>query len=264
MRNLTLSRRFFVHIPFILLLVLCLLNSPVPAENKVCPEISSDSSRYDFGEIEESAILKHTFKIKNTGKAVLLISGVFSSCGCTVPKLAANKLQPGESTDLSVVIDTAMKQGKVTKTVSVLSNDPINPNYKFYMSMNVKNAHKDLTEAGMAKIFTSDRCNSCHVAKGNGLFGEELYKADCAMCHGKLGLGAIGPQLLGPYENSDFKKAMEKVASYGSPVHRSMPGFLVDAGGPLSKEQIDSILKYLSEVSKKRYYPGKTEQTKKR
>lgn len=150
-----------------------------------------------------------------------------------------------------------MKQGKITKTVSIVSNDPVNPTLKLNLSMNVLNPHTNLTAETRAKIFTSDKCNSCHVMKGNGLFGKDLFDADCAMCHGKQGLGAIGPQLLGPYENNLFKEGMEKIASYGSKTHHSMPGFLVDAGGPLNKEQIDSILKYLAQVSKQRYYPGK-------
>ena len=103
-----------------------------------------------------------------------------------------------------------MKQGKITKTVSLSSNDPVNPTITLYLSMNVKNPHIGLTEDGRAKIFVSDRCNSCHVAKGAGLFGKDLYEADCAMCHGKQGLGTIGPQLLGPYENIDFNNGMGK------------------------------------------------------
>jgi hypothetical protein len=238
--------------------ILCLINSLICiAAEKPSPKISADSYKFEFGEVEESSELKHTFKLTNRGKALLLINGAHSSCGCTVPKLTTNKLKPGESTDLSIIVDTAMKQGKITKTVSLFSNDPVNPELKFYLSMNVKNPHIGLTEENRAKIFTSDRCNSCHVARGTGLFGKDLYEADCAMCHGKLGLGAVGPQLLGPYENAAFKNAIEKIISYGSPTHRSMPGFLVYAGGPLGKEQIESISKYLAEVSKQRYYPGK-------
>jgi cytochrome c5 len=240
-------------------IILCLISSIIcRAEETSAPKLFADTSRWIFGEVEESTQLKHTFKLSNRGTAPLLLKGATSTCGCTVPKLTVNKLNPGESTDLLVLVDTAMKQGKITKTVSVLSNDPDTPVLKIYLSMDVKNPHIGLTENGRAKIFTDDHCNSCHVAKGNGLFGKDLYEADCAMCHSKQGLGAIGPQLLGPYENAIFKNGMKKIASYGSPTHRSMPGFLVDAGGPLSKQQIDSILKYLAEVSQERYYPGKT------
>ncbi len=227
------------------------------ADEKSSPKIFADSYRFEFGEVEESTQLKHTFKISNGGTAPLLLNGAESSCGCTVPTLNAKTLAPRESTDLLVIIDTAMKQGRITKTVSVLSNDPTTPSLKLYLSMEVKNPHIGLSDEGRAKIFTSDHCNSCHVAKGAGLFGKDLYEADCAMCHGKLGIGAVGPQLLGPYESAAFKAGMKTIASYGSPSHRSMPGFLVDAGGPLSKGQIDSIMNYLGEVSKQRYYPGK-------
>jgi len=247
-----------LHISVVVTVLLCLISSLISsADENPIPRLLVDTYRFEFGEVEEGIELKHTFKLTNGGTGLLLLNGAHSSCGCTVPKLTVNKLKPGESTDLLVVVDTAMKQGRLIKTVSVLSNDPSSPNLKLYLSMNVKNPHVGLSEEGRAKIFTSDKCNSCHVAKGNGLFGKDLYEADCAMCHGKQGLGAIGPQLLGPYENSAFKNGMETIASNGSPTHRSMPGFLVDAGGPLSKQQIDSILKYLADVSKQRYYPGK-------
>ena len=49
-------------------------------------------------------------------------------------------------------------------------------------------------------------------------------------------------------------KSVKQIISYGSKTHRSMPGFLVDAGGPLSQAQVDSLMAYLSEVSKTAKY----------
>jgi mono/diheme cytochrome c family protein len=251
------SKMFYQKIILFTILLTCASALFCYATEKPTPRINADHYRWEFGQIEESTELKHTFKITNRGTALLLLNGAFSSCGCTVPKLTVKQLKPGESTNLDVVVDTTMKQGRITKIVSINSNDPLTPTLKIYLSMTVQNPHSGLTDDHIVKIFTDDHCNSCHVAKGNGLFGKDLYEADCAMCHGKQGLGAIGPQLLGPYQNVDFKQGMKKIASYGSLSHRSMPGFLVDAGGPLGKDQIDSILKYLGEVSQERYYPGK-------
>ncbi len=216
------------------------------------PKISVDSNKYDFGKVEEGVELKHVFKVSNTGSKVLELWHVTSTCGCTVPTLEKKLLQPGESTKLTVIVDTALKQSKITKQVSLTSSDPINRVTDFYLSMDVRNPHIRMSDKERAKIFTSDHCTSCHVAMGAGTFGMELYQSDCAMCHGKRAQGVVGPPLIGPYENAIFKENIKQITSYGSKSHRSMPGFLVDAGGPLSKEQIDSIVQYLDELSKAR------------
>jgi len=118
--------------------------------------------------------------------------------------------------------------------------------------MNVVDPHKGMTDDHKVKIFTDAQCSSCHVARGKGLLGRDLYNADCAMCHGPKAEGAIGPTLIGPYEDSSFTHHITEVASSGSKTHHSMPGFLTDAGGPLNKQELDSILKYLADLSSKR------------
>ncbi len=214
------------------------------------PKIATDKDKYDFGKVEEGVELKHTFKVSNVGSKTLQIWHATSTCGCTIPKLAKQQLAPGESTDLLVIVDTTMKQGKITKKVSLTSNDATHNPIDFYLSMNVQNPHIGLSDEARAKIFTSDRCSSCHVSKGIGAYGKDLYEADCAMCHGKKAQGVVGPALIGPYEYALYKNNITQVTCYGSKSHRSMPGFLAEAGGPLSKAQIDSIVKYLADLSK--------------
>lgn len=223
-----------------------------PAVNADAPHIVVDKEVVDFGKVEEGIEINHDFKVTNSGGAKLTLTGAFASCGCTTPKLTKNSLLPGESTVLNVVVDTSMKQKNITKTVKLKSNDPVRPVIVIELKMDVLDAHRNMTAADSAKIFTDEKCMACHVYQGTGLFGRELYNSDCAMCHGPKAEGAVGPALFGPYENVEFKKKITTVASYGSKTHRSMPGFLGEAGGPLSKEQIDSIVNYLAALSKKR------------
>jgi mono/diheme cytochrome c family protein len=223
---------------------------------KNSPSLSLQPDHYDFGEVDEGVEIEHTFQVKNVGTKALIIRSVDSTCGCTVPKISKKSLQPGESTSLRVIVDTAMKQNKITKTVTISSNDRQHPVTELQLAMNVRDPHKGLTKETAAKIFTNARCAACHVAQGVGLYGEELYEADCAMCHGFRGGGAVGPRLLGAYEEQAFSDHMKKVISLGSPTSRSMPGFLADAGGPLDQKQIDSIVEYLAKLSK----PGKRSQ----
>ena len=46
------------------------------------------------------------------------------SCACTVPKLAKNVLEPGDSTVVAITFNSAKRPGKVNTTVTVTSNDP--------------------------------------------------------------------------------------------------------------------------------------------
>ena len=219
---------------------------------KPAPSLSIIPATISMGELEEGKEYNRKVKLKNVGKKALKIYEAHSSCGCTVPSLAKNDLQPEEETELEIMIDTAMKQGDVTKTVQISSNDPVHPIIPITIDMHVKNRHSATGDTGIVKIFTSEKCTSCHVDKGVGLAGGELFEADCAMCHGKEARGAIGGALIyGDYNNPVYAKHIKDVISYGSKSHQSMPGFLDKAGGPLVEEQIDSLVAYLKSLSEK-------------
>ena len=214
--------------------------------NVRAPSIEVVPKKFDFGLVKEGTELKHSFIVKNNGSATLTVYEAYSSCGCTTSKLAKEILEPGESTALDVSIDTSMKQDQVTKSVFVSSNDPARPVLPVDLSMNVENLHKGMNDLNGTKIFTDQHCASCHVDQGVGLYGGALFAADCAMCHGGSAKGAVGPSLIGPYENKVFAAHIKDVISHGSKVHRSMPGFLSEAGGPLTSKQVESLVKYLS------------------
>jgi hypothetical protein len=229
--------------------ILACSNSPKPAYASTPPHLTFNLDHFDFGKVEEGIEVSHSFVLKNTGGTNLTIFDVYSTCGCTIPKLTKNVLKPGESTTLKIVIDTAMKQDAVTKKVFVSSNDPQHRVSTLLLKLDVRDPHIGMSNETAAKIFTNERCAACHVAQGVGLFGEELYRADCAMCHGIKARGAVGPELIGPYQDPAFKARMRAVLENGSKSHRSMPGFLAESGGPLDKTQIDSLLKYLARLS---------------
>jgi Protein of unknown function (DUF1573)/Cytochrome C oxidase, cbb3-type, subunit III len=219
----------------------------------VSPHIKFNAESYDFGVVEEGVEIQHSFTITNTGNALLVIKDVTSTCGCTVPSLKKKRLRPGEHTTLLVLLNTSMKQGSVTKQVSILSNDPKRHAVNIALKLKIRDPHIGMNDGQAAVIFTNEKCARCHALPGVGLFGEALYRADCAMCHGVKANGAVGPSLRGPYKNDpDFAKRMTDVISYGSKIHKSMPGFLGDVGGPLAKEQIDSLVFYLEKVSEPR------------
>ncbi len=149
-------------------------------------------------------------------------------------------------------MNTSLKQGVVTKEIQVFSNDPVTPKASVYVTADVEDLHKDLTRAERARLFQG-KCGFCHWKMGLGLTGEDLYQADCGMCHGEKGQGGVGPGLVPrAYTSSAVASRVTQITSFGSKRHLSMPGFLVDAGGPLTGQEIESIVKYLADASQKK------------
>lgn len=105
----------------ILTLSLCVALAAVAA---AAPAIYVVQSVYNFGSVFEGIAVTHTYVLKNTGDEVLEISGIRASCGCTTTELATNSIEPGESVDLDILINTTGFSGTISKLITVYSNDP--------------------------------------------------------------------------------------------------------------------------------------------
>ncbi len=88
------------------------------------PKIHVEEPIYDFGSVLEGFAVTHVFTIENTGDEVLEIDRVAASCGCTTTQLATERLAPGESVELEVLVNTAGFGGTISKSVYVYCNDP--------------------------------------------------------------------------------------------------------------------------------------------
>jgi hypothetical protein len=95
------------------------------AEKAKAPVATIENNIFDFGVITEGEIVKHDFKLTNNGKSDLLIRNVKASCGCTAVK-NENVVKPGQSTDLKVEFNSSGKKGRQNKSVTVITNDPVN------------------------------------------------------------------------------------------------------------------------------------------
>jgi hypothetical protein len=95
------------------------------AEKANAPVGAIENNIFDFGDVNEGDIVKHDFKLTNSGKSDLLIRNVKASCGCTAVK-NENVVKPGQSTDLKVEFNSSGKKGRQNKSVTVITNDPVN------------------------------------------------------------------------------------------------------------------------------------------
>lgn len=79
-------------------------------------------TEYRFGEVEEGAVVRHTFAFTNSGDVPLLITDARSTCGCTVPSYPKEPIAPGASGSVEVVFNTAHKYGRQRKPVTLTAN----------------------------------------------------------------------------------------------------------------------------------------------
>jgi len=98
-----------------------------PKDNSNAPQIKFEQTQHDFGKIEEGKINEHIFKFKNLGKENLIINDVRTSCGCTAAVVEGQDLKPGESGSIKIQFDSSGRNGRQSKTIVVLSNDPETP-----------------------------------------------------------------------------------------------------------------------------------------
>ena len=75
----------------------------------------------DYGDIAKGSDGIRVFEFTNTGTEPLIISKVYSSCGCTIPKKPQAPIAPGEKGEIQVKYDTN-RVGPIRKTITVNSN----------------------------------------------------------------------------------------------------------------------------------------------
>ncbi|MBC8111260.1 MAG: DUF1573 domain-containing protein [Verrucomicrobia bacterium] len=86
------------------------------------PVMTFAETNFDFGKIKQGDVVTHIFKFTNTGKTPLIIQGATGSCGCTVPETPKDPVSPGASSQIKVVFNSAGKEHRQSKTVTVVAN----------------------------------------------------------------------------------------------------------------------------------------------
>lgn len=103
-----------------------------PAPRAIAPEAIKDVGAVDRGER-----ITHEFTIRNDGDAVLEISEVKPSCGCTVAEYDRS-IAPGGTGVVRATVETKNFKGGIAKSVRVLTNDPANPEIHLVIKADVK------------------------------------------------------------------------------------------------------------------------------
>lgn len=151
--------------------------------------------------------------------------------------VSSDRIKPGEDAQITVTLDPAGKVGPTTKKVTIASNDPERPAVTVRISANVDHT-LDLVPGEPIEdvLFGRADCARCHADRGKGMTGVPLYRALCAMCHGML--EEYAPSLPEAIRN---RAALRGWVADGKG-ERGMPGYSLDNGGPLTDEQIDTLV----------------------
>ena len=98
------------------------ISAQTPEDTVNIAKLSFAEEVYDFGEVQEGAIVKHTYHFTNTGKMPLIISNARSTCGCTVPSWPEEPIAPGGKGKIEVEFNTKGKTEQQSKPITITAN----------------------------------------------------------------------------------------------------------------------------------------------
>jgi hypothetical protein len=120
---------------FALILIACLGTISLVAQPKL-EIIGGDTYDWKFVKPNDSP-LQAKVQIKNTGDKTLEITNVKPGCGCTTAPLDKNSLKPGEIATMDIKLNISGNTGKVTKSITISSNDPNNEKKVLYLKAEI-------------------------------------------------------------------------------------------------------------------------------
>lgn len=101
---------------------------PVPLhEVKNLPKLTLSEGEVDFNRIKANMPVSKIITLTNEGAQPLHIRKVISNCDCLTFSLSNMELAPGEKADLVLTFDPKGRKGIDYKTLSLFTNDPLNP-----------------------------------------------------------------------------------------------------------------------------------------
>ncbi len=202
-----------------------------------------------LGFVYDSKPLNHKLTLKNNGNSTVSEFAILTSCGCTTVTASRSTLDPGDTVDIAIEVDTLGKRGEIEKVFDVrfvYENQQHEEQYRILFNVIADlDAHKGRNIAD--KLFGED-CGECHYKPAAGKFGKKLFVAVCGYCHGKNAQGAMAKGFTRLKYLRDFNRTKAiRIISKGDD-DNLMPGFSKENGGPLNARQIESLVDYFERL----------------
>ena len=147
---------------------------------------------------------------------------------------SSSRLKPGEKGKIRVSVNVQGKSGVVFKSIRVYTNDPNINVTSLTVTMIVKD--KLHIKKHEAKAIFFGECKNCHVDRGTGKTGIELFISDCIMCH-ESGKSAMSIKEMQNKPKEYLIRSIEDGV-----IKTSMPGWHIKNNGPLTAEEIRSLV----------------------
>lgn len=90
-------------------------------QTEIITQVSVNQTEIDFGSFLKTEKQERSFILTNTGKSLLVVHDVTTSCGCTKVEYSKQPVRPGETLELKVIYE-AEDTGRFNKTVTVYCN----------------------------------------------------------------------------------------------------------------------------------------------
>jgi hypothetical protein len=243
---------------------------PIPPTPMPPPPRDSDLLVWDATMKEMTVALGQTnavfiFNATNVSDTLVVIDSLKPSCHCTTGALPSTPwlLPPHADGKISVTVDLAGKFGTVFKTIGVIStNAPKVLTVKVIIPEDpvmARSRNLEMAKADRQAVLRG-QCAECHVEKGRGKMGQELYAASCGICHDAEHRASTVPNLHALNHSTDYNywRAWITTGKAGT----MMPGFALEQGGSLNEAEILSVAKYLSETVPANPTPAKVVEQK--
>jgi mono/diheme cytochrome c family protein len=187
------------------------------------------------------------FSVTNTGSETVKIEQIRPSCGCTVAEMPSTPwiLAAGAKGTFTARIDLRGKQGVLSKSLFVNSTagtQVLGIHVKIpVMDDAERKRNQAIAQANRQAVFQGE-CASCHVKPAEGKMGGELFTVACGVCHFASNRATMVADLLTAKEHRDAE-FWRKWISEGKE-GTLMPAWSKEHGGPLTKEQIESLVQF--------------------
>ncbi len=102
------------------------------------PILELGATQHNFGKVKQGEVVEFSLPFQNAGKKDLEIKEIQESCSCTVTDVTKRTLKPGESGSIKIKLDTKDREGKLSRTVTFVTNDPMNPKQTITLFVNIE------------------------------------------------------------------------------------------------------------------------------
>jgi mono/diheme cytochrome c family protein len=190
---------------------------------------------------------KFEFLVTNKSGDPVEVVQIEASCGCTVAEMPTTPwiLAAGAKGSFCAVVDFQGKYGKLVKTLHVHSNAG---SQTLTMTIDIPETEESRRQRNQQLAFIDRQavfrgeCASCHVQPAIGKSGAELFQAACGICHQAANRAGMVPDLTVVREARDAEFWRRWIAEGKD--RTLMPAFAREKGGPLTTEQIASLVEY--------------------